>query len=207
MQIRGGFPYFRKVAFLSDNGRNYREVKILPSNQILQEKQAAVAEIVQLLNSSVSGVLVGYEGITVADDTKLRAELRKAGVKYKVIKNSLLNFAVKEAGLEGLSDSLAGTTALAVNTQGETAAAKILCEYAKKNEKFVIKAGFVEGKVIDTANVKALAQLPSKEVLIAQVLAGFNAPITGLVNVLNGNIRGLAVALNAIAEKKAAEAA
>lgn len=179
----------------------------MPSNQILQEKQAAVAEIVTLLNSTISGVLVSYQGITVADDTKLRAELRKAGVKYKVLKNSLLNFAVKEAGLEGLSASLAGTTALAVNTQGETAAAKILCEYAKKNEKFVVKAGFVEGKVIDAENVKALAQLPPKEVLIAQVLAGFNAPITGLVNVLNGNIRGLAVALNAIAEKKAAEAA
>lgn len=192
---------------MSDNGNNNREVKILPSNQILQKKQAAVAEIVQLLNNTVSGVLVSYQGITVADDTKLRAELRKAGVKYRVIKNSLLNFAVKEAGLEGLSVSLAGTTALAVNTEGETAAAKILCEYAKKNEKFVIKAGFVEGRVIDTADVKALSQLPSKEVLIAQVLAGFNAPITGLVNVLNGNIRGLAVALNAIAEKKAAEAA
>jgi len=207
MLFRGGFPTFRKVAFLSDNGSNYREVNHLPSNQILQEKQAAVAEIVKLLNSTVSGVLVGYEGITVADDTKLRADLRKAGVHYKVLKNSLLNFAVKEAGLAGLSASLSGTTALAVNTQGETAAAKILCEYAKKNEKFVIKAGFVEGEVIDAENVKALAKLPSKEVLIAQVLAGFNAPITGLVNVLNGNIRGLAVALNAIAEKKAAEAA
>jgi len=179
----------------------------LPSNKILQEKQAAVAEIVNTLNGTISGVLVSYQGITVADDTKLRAELRKAGVKYKVLKNSLLNFAVKEAGLEGLTEVLEGTTALAVNTEGETAAAKILCEYAKKNEKFVIKAGFVEGNVIDADNVKALAKLPSKEVLIAQVLAGFNAPITGLVNVLNGNIRGLAVALNAIAEKKAAEAA
>ncbi|HOP10688.1 MAG TPA: 50S ribosomal protein L10 [Oscillospiraceae bacterium] len=179
----------------------------MPSNKILQEKQAAVAEIVNTLNGTISGVLVSYQGITVADDTKLRAELRKAGVKYKVLKNSLLNFAVKEAGLEGLTEVLEGTTALAVNTEGETAAAKILCEYAKKNEKFVIKAGFVEGNVIDADNVKALAKLPSKEVLIAQVLAGFNAPITGLVNVLNGNIRGLAVALNAIAEKKAAEAA
>jgi len=192
---------------LLDNGIKNREVKLLPSNKILQEKQAAVAEIVNTLNGTISGVLVSYQGITVADDTKLRAELRKAGVKYKVLKNSLLNFAVKEAGLEGLTEVLEGTTALAVNTEGETAAAKILCEYAKKNEKFVIKAGFVEGNVIDADNVKALAKLPSKEVLIAQVLAGFNAPITGLVNVLNGNIRGLAVALNAIAEKKAAEAA
>ena len=179
----------------------------MPSNKILQEKQAAVTEIITLLNSTISGVLVSYQGIKVADDTKLRAELRKAGVKYKVLKNSLLNFAVKEVGLSGLSSVLEGTTALAINTQGETAAAKILCEYAKKNEKFVIKAGFVEGTVIDSENVKALAKLPPKEVLIAQVLAGFNTPITGLVNVLNGNIRGLAVALNAIAEKKAAEAA
>lgn len=190
-----------------DNGRKNREVNILPSNKILQEKQAAVTEIITLLNSTISGVLVSYQGIKVADDTKLRAELRKAGVKYKVLKNSLLNFAVKEVGLSGLSCVLEGTTALAINTQGETAAAKILCEYAKKNEKFVIKAGFVEGAVIDAENVKALAKLPPKEVLIAQVLAGFNTPITGLVNVLNGNIRGLAVALNAIAEKKAAEAA
>jgi len=86
----------------------------LPSNKILQEKQAAVAEIVNTLNGTISGVLVSYQGITVADDTKLRAELRKAGVKYKVLKNSLLNFAVKEAGLEGLTEVLEGTTALAV---------------------------------------------------------------------------------------------
>ena len=85
------------------------------------------------------------------------------------------------------------------------AAAKILVDFAKKNDKLEIKAGFVDGKVINVDEVKALAELPPREVLIAKVLGGFNAPISGFVNVLNGNLRGLAVALNAIAEKKAAE--
>lgn len=175
----------------------------MPSAKILTEKQAQVAELVQMLKENPSGILVSYEGINVLDDTKLRASLRKEGVIYKVIKNTIMDFAFKELGLDGLTASLKGTTALAVNTTNPIAAAKILCEYAAKNEKFNVKGGFIDGAVLDTAGANALSKLPPKEVLIAQVLAGFNAPITGFVNVLNGNIRGLAVALKAIADKKA----
>lgn len=179
----------------------------MPSEKVLKQKQEAVEELVKKLRENPSGVLVNYEGITVEDDTKLRANLRKEGVHYKVIKNTLIEFAVKEIGLESLVDTLHGTTALAINTQSPTAAAKVLCEFASKNDKFTVKGGFIDGEALDENGVKALSKLPSKEVLVAMVLAGFNAPISGLVNVLNGNIRGLAVALDAIREKKAAEVA
>lgn len=156
------------------------------------------------MKNAVSGVLVDYKGISVDADTKLRVELRKAGVTYKVVKNTLMSRAIKDIGLEALEPVLKGTTALAVS-EDAVAPAKILCEYAKKSgDKFKIKAGFVEGRVIGVADVQALAELPPREQLIARALAGFNSPVSGFVNVLNGNLRGLVVALNAIAEKKTA---
>lgn len=175
----------------------------MPNAKILSEKQAIVAELTEKLKNCSSGVLVEYKGITVADDTKLRRELREAGVEYAVIKNSLLRFAVKEAGFDELGENLSGATALAMSGD-PVAPAKILAAYAKKNDKFKLKAGLVEKKVIDAAGVIALAELPPREVLVARVLGGLNAPISGFVNVLNGNLRGLVVALNAIAEKKSA---
>jgi len=178
----------------------------MPSEKVLNEKKVIVEALEQKL-SAPSGVFVDYKGITVAEDTALRRELRNAGVEYAVVKNTLTRFAAKNVGLEGLDEILNGTTALAISTTDMIAPAKILVEFAKKNPKFKIKKGFVEGKVIDANGVTALAELPSKEVLIAQVLGGLNAPISGFVNVLNGNIRGLVVALNAIAEKKGGEAA
>ena len=147
-------------------------------------------------------VFADYRGLTVEQDTELRSALRKAGVEYKVVKNTLTRFAANENGLEGLDTYLNGPTAMASSVD-PVASAKVLSEFAKKYDKLEIKVGVVEGKVIDASGVKALAELPPREVLIARVLGGFNAPISGLVNVLNGNIRGLAVALNAIAEQKA----
>jgi len=175
----------------------------MPSEKILNEKKQVVAELTERLKKAQTGVLVDYKGITVAEDTTLRRSLREKGVDYSVVKNTLTKLALKEAGITGLDDVLNGTTALATSETDLVAPAKVLVEYAEKNDKFTIKAGFVEGKVVSIDEIKALAKLPSKEVLIAKVLAGFNAPITGFVNVLNGNIRGLVVALNAIAEKKA----
>ena len=175
----------------------------MPSEKILNEKKQVVAELTERLKKAQTGVLVDYKGITVAEDTTLRRSLREKGVDYSVVKNTLTKLALKEAGITGLDDVLNGTTALATSETDLVAPAKVLVEYAEKNDKFTIKAGFVEGKVVSIDEIKALAKLPWKEVLIAKVLAGFNAPITGFVNVLNGNIRGLVVALNAIAEKKA----
>ncbi|WP_040197829.1 50S ribosomal protein L10 [Candidatus Soleaferrea massiliensis] len=177
----------------------------MPSEKVLQAKQQAVAELTEKLQNAVAGVVVDYKGINVADDTKLRKELREAGVEYFVIKNTLLRFASKNAGFEELESVLEGTTALAISNDDPVAAAKILAKYAEgSKDKFNIKAGFVDGKILDVEGVNALAKLPSREVLIAQVLAGFNAPISGFANVLNANLRGLVIALNAIAEKQSA---
>jgi len=174
----------------------------LPSAKILEQKQQFVQELSEKIKNSVTGVLVEYKGLTVAQDRELRIKLRECGATYSVIKNSILSRAFKEAGYEGMDDCFAGTTAIALSAEDMTGAAKALSEFAKKNKFFKIKAGFVDGNGIDAAGVETLASLPSKEVLIAQVLGGLNAPISGLVTVLNGNIRGLAVALNAIKEQK-----
>jgi len=176
----------------------------VPNAKVLEEKKAIVKELAEKMKNASSGVLVDYKGISVEADTKLRREMRSAGVEYAVVKNTLTSLAAKEIGFEDLIPFLNGTSALAVSENDAVAPAKILSAYAKKSVyKFKIKAGFVEGKVIGADGVKALADLPPREVLIAQVLGGLNAPITGLVNVCNGNIRGLVIALNAIAEQKA----
>ena len=175
----------------------------MPSEKILQLKKETVKELSEKVKAAKSMVLADYRGLTVEQDTALRSALRKAGVEYKVVKNTLTRFAMKENGFDGLDSYLSGPTALAISDSDPVAPAKVLSEFAKKYEKLELKAGIVEGKIIDVDGIKALAELPPREVLIARVLGGFNAPISGLVNVLNGNIRGLVVALNAIAEKKA----
>lgn len=175
----------------------------MPSEKILQEKQEYVEKLAAELSSSVSGVIVSYKGISVADDTKLRRELREAGVEYRVVKNTMLLRAAEKAGIMGLDDILKGSTALAT-CPDHTSAARILKKYADTSKTFELKAGFVEGKAVDAAAVAILADMPSKEVLVAKVLGGFNAPITGLVYVLNANLSGLARALQAIADQKSA---
>ena len=120
------------------------------------------------------------------------------------MKNTILGRALEAAGIEGLEAHLEGSTAIAYSTDDYTSAAKALFEYADKHKEFKVKAGFIDGKAIDAAGVKNLADLPPKEVLIAQVLGGLNAPISGLATVLNGTIRSLAIVLNAIAEKQSA---
>ena len=172
----------------------------MPNAKILSEKQAIVADLTEKFKNAAAGVIVDYRGITVAEDTELRAQMRANGVEYFVVKNTLARFAVNQIGYEGLTSVLEGTTALAISSD-LVAPAKILSEFAKKNKTFKIKAGFVEGRIIDENEVNNLAELPSKEVLIAKVLGGFNAPIAGFANVLNGTLRGLVIALNAIKEQ------
>lgn len=176
----------------------------MPSEKVLQEKQAYVEQLAEKLKGSVAGVVVSYQGITVENDTKLRRQLREAGVDYAVVKNTMLRRANDIAGLGDLDSVLEGTTALALSAEDHVAAAKILCEYADKSDTFKVKAGFVEGKVIDAAAVTELAKMPPKEVLVAKVLGGLNAPISGFASVLSGTMRGLVVALGAIAEKQSA---
>lgn len=176
----------------------------MPSEKILEQKKQIVADLSEKLKNSVAGVVVDYKGINVADDTKLRKELREAGVDYFVVKNTLLSRAAAIAGIEGLDPVLEGTTALALSAEDHVVAARVLCKFAETNKNLKPKAGFVEGKVMSAAEVENLSKLPSKEVLVAQALSGLNAPITGFVTVLNGTIKGLVVALNAIAEKQSA---
>ncbi len=176
----------------------------MPSEVILKGKQELVEELTEKIKGSVAGVLVDYKGINVDSDTKLRKELRAAGVDYFVVKNTMLLRAAKNSGYDALESVLTGTTALALSKDDAVCAAKILCKYAEGSKgKFTIKAGFVEGKALDAAGVDTLAKLPSRTELVAMTLRGLNAPITGFVNVLNGNIRGLVVALKAIADKSA----
>jgi len=174
----------------------------MPSESILQQKKEVVKALSEKISSAKAMVFADYRGLTVEQDTELRSALRKAGVEYRVVKNTLTKLAAKETGLEELDPFLSGPTALALSDSDPVAPAKILSEYAKKFEKLELKVGVVEGKIIDINGIKALADLPPREVLIAKVLGGFNAPISGLVNVLNANIRGLVVALNAIREQK-----
>lgn len=177
----------------------------MPNAKVLSEKQAIVAELTEKLKGAAAGVFVDYKGISVAQDTALRVEMRKNGVDYFVIKNTLARFAVKEANLEGVLPILEGTTSLAICEGDPVAAAKVVAEFSKKmnNEKFFIKAGFVDGKVISPDEVKALAELPSKEILVATVLGTMMAPIRGLATVLDANISGLARVVQAIADQKA----
>ena len=176
----------------------------MPSEKILQQKKEAVQELAAILKDAKAGVLVDYRGLTVEEDTQMRSELRKAGVEYKVIKNTLARYAIKEAGLDDLSSSLAGPTAWAVSNSDVVAPAKVVAKFAEDFEALEVKAGFMEGKVIDSAEVDKLAKLPSKEELIAKVMGSLQSPASGLVGVLNGSIRSLAIALNALAEKKQA---
>ena len=168
----------------------------MPNAKVLSEKQAVVAALTEQLKNASSGVLVDYKGITVAEDTALRTELRQNEVQYGVVKNTLVRFALNNVGLEGLDDVLNGTTSLATSAGDPIAPMRVVNKYVKQlNDKFVIKGGFMDGKVISLEEIQALAELPSKEVLQAQVLGTMLAPITGL-----------AVVLKQIAEKQGAPA-
>ena len=149
----------------------------MPSAKILEAKKAEVAAIAERLQGACAGVLVDYKGINVADDTALRKELREAGVEYTVTKNSMIELAIKGTDLEGLSDCLAGPTALATSTDDYVAAARILAKFANTHKDFNIKSGFLDNEVISLDKIDSLAKLPSREVLLATVCNAFNAPI------------------------------
>ena len=170
----------------------------MPNAKVLSEKQAVVAALTEQLQGAASGVLVDYKGITVAEDTALRVELRQNDVQYGVVKNTLARFAMNNVGLGELDEVLNGTTSLATCDSDPIAPMRVINKFAKQfnGEKFIIKAGFMDGKVLPLNEVAALAELPSKEVLQAQVLGTMLAPITSL-----------AIVLKAIAEKGDAPAA
>ena len=171
---------------------------------ILQQKQGIVEDIKAKFENCQSAILIDYRGLTVEEVTDLRNKFREAGVEYRVLKNTMIRRAVDALGMEGLDSVLEGPTAVAFGMEDAVATAKIISEFIKKTNKTEIKAGVLEGKVVDVAAVNALASLPSREVLVAKVLGSMNAPITGFVTALSGNIRNLLYVLNAIGEKKSA---
>jgi large subunit ribosomal protein L10 len=169
-----------------------------------ESKQQIVAEIKEKLSKASSVILTDYRGLNVAEITELRSILRDAGVEYKVAKNTLTLIAARDSGLEDLEKYLEGPTALAFGMQDPVAPAKLLSKFAKTHKNLEIKGGVLEGQVIDIEGVKNLADLPPREVLLAQVFAGMKAPISGIVNVLSGNLRNLVYVLDAIKEQKGA---
>ena len=177
----------------------------MPSAKVLEQKKAVVAELADRLKNSVTGVLVSYEGINVADDTAMRKELREAGVKYSVVKNTLLSRACEQADLAGLQTTLEGTTAIATSDEDYAAAARILADYAKKIKTFEIKAGYMDGEVVDLAAIDKLAKLPTREVLLANVLGAFQAPIAAFARVMQAIVDDGGI--EACLAKKAGEAA
>ena len=150
----------------------------MPSTAILEQKKQVVADLAEQIKASAAGVVVNYQGITVEKDTALRKALREAGVKYVVMKNTLTGRACEMCGYGDIKQYLNGMTAIAISTADDPIApAKILKEYASKIESFEILAGYCDGEVMDATGVNALADIPSKEVLIAKFLGSIKSPI------------------------------
>ncbi|MEW6725332.1 MAG: 50S ribosomal protein L10 [Bacillota bacterium] len=172
---------------------------------IREDKKQVVQEIVERLQRAQSAVFVDYRGLNVAQDTILRRRLREAGVEYRVLKNTMINLAASQLGIDGLAPHLEGPTAVAFGYDDPVAPAKILAEFVKENklDKLTVKTGILEGKVIGVEEVKRLADLPSREVLLAQVLAGIQAPLTSLVSVLQAPLRNMAYGLEALRKQRA----
>ena len=148
-------------------------------------KQPIVDEISGVINGAQSVVVVDYRGLTVAEDTQLRKQLREAGVSYKVYKNTIVSRAVEGTEFESLRDVLEGPSAFAVSTTDATAPARILAKFAKTAPALEIKAGVVEGTYYDADGMKAIAAVPSREELLSKLLGSLQSPITNLARVLN----------------------
>ncbi|MFQ9412397.1 MAG: 50S ribosomal protein L10 [Evtepia gabavorous] len=179
----------------------------MPNAKILSEKQAIVASLTEKFQNAAAGVIVDYRGITVAEDTELRAKMRENGVEYFVVKNTLARFAAKNAGLDELCDVLEGTTSIAICEGDPVAAAKVVAEFSKKlaaQEKFVIKSGFVDGKVISVDEVRGPGRLAQQRGPGGHRSGHPYRPVRGLATVLDANISGLARVMQAIADQKGA---
>ena len=166
----------------------------MPSEKVLSQKKAKVEELSEKFKKAKMIVLTEYRGITVEDDTKLRAQVRANGDEYVVVKNSTISYEAKEAGIEGLEE-LEGPTAVVIGYEDYVNAAKVVNDFAKDHEFYTIKTGVMDGKKIEVAEVKKLASLPSKETLYSM-----------LASALLGNIRNLAVVLDQAREKQAENA-
>lgn len=157
----------------------------MPSEKILQQKQQIVADLSEKLKTAAAGVFVDYCGLTVEQDTALRNKLREAGIEYTVVKNTLTKRAANEAGFSDFDEILNGPTALALSFDDVVAPARVLAEFAKSNDVFEIKAGFMEGRAMSLEEIDALSKIPSKETLYAMLAGGLNATIAGLARAID----------------------
>ena len=178
----------------------------MPNAKVLSEKQAIVDALAERIQNAAAGVLVDYKGITVAEDTALRTELRKDGVEYTVVKNTLTRQALDKLGMSDLDHVLNGTTSLATAEKDPIAPFRILNDYSKKlGDRFNIKAAFMEGKVLSESEIAEMAELPSKDALYSKVLGTLLAPITGLAVGLGQILEQKGGSIEPAAEAEAAE--
>ncbi|MGI5976249.1 MAG: 50S ribosomal protein L10 [Candidatus Limivicinus sp.] len=153
----------------------------MPNAKVLSEKQAIVEALAERIKNAGSGILVDYKGVTVVEDTELRTELRKEGVEYSVVKNTLTRKALDKLDMSELDSALSGTTSLATTENDPIAPFRIISDYSKKlKERFNIKAAFMEGKILNESEIAEISELPSKDALYSKVLGTMIAPITGL---------------------------
>lgn len=169
----------------------------------IKEKELFVQQVAEKMETAKSMVIADYRGLNVEQVTELRKKLRDAGVEYRVIKNTMTRLAARQVGIDGLDEILVGPNAIAFSMEDAVSAAKTLVDFAKDHEDLQIKAGILDKNLISSEKVEELAQIPPRDVLLSMVLRGFQGPITGLVNVLQGNIRNLVQVLSAIQEQKA----
>lgn len=169
-----------------------------------QSKESVVAEFAEKIAGSKAAFLANYRGLNVEQANDLRRKLRDTGVDYRVVKNTLLRLAAKETSIECLDEFLIGPTAIAFANDDPVAPAKALVEFAKGNKVFELKAGVLDGKLMTVEDIKSLSELPSREQLLAQILATFNAPATNFVGVMAAVPRSLVQVLSAIQDQKEA---
>jgi large subunit ribosomal protein L10 len=178
----------------------------MPNAKVLSQKQAIVEELAARIQSASAGILVDYKGITVEEDTALRAELRKDNVNYTVVKNTLTRKALEKIGMTGLDEVLNGTTSMATADEDPIAPFRIIADYSKKlGERFNVKAAFMEGKILSDAEIEEMSALPSKDALYSKVLGTMIAPITGLAVCLGQILEQKGGSIEAPAAEEAAE--
>ena len=169
-----------------------------------QQKIELVKDLTEKIKIAKTAIFVDFKGLKVKDSTDLKKTLRASGVEYVVVRKTLLNIALKNAGIEGVSTkAMDGQIALSLSNVDEVSGAKIIDTFAKTNENIKMLGGVLGKQVMNAAEVKALAKIPSKEELLSKLVGTLNAPVSGFVNVLAGNLRGLVQVLNSIKEQKA----
>ncbi|MDW7739583.1 MAG: 50S ribosomal protein L10 [Bacillota bacterium] len=165
-------------------------------------KEKMVEMISEDLKQAELVIVSDYRGLNVQAINRLRGKLRAENCRYRITKNTLNRIACHQAGVEALENFFEGPTAIAYSSADPVAAAKILIDFARENDALVIKGGLLSGQVLDPAQIKALGEIPPREVLLARVVGGFQAPISGLVGVLQGTIRQLVYTVDAVRQQK-----